>query len=148
MFSKTSSPIGQFICAARKRAGLSQEALAERLHVTRQTISNWEGGKSLPDIESLKSLAEALEVPVERLLYGEISPPQDKLPSAVGILCTYLGTAVLVAGLLYGIRNGYSISPMERIVYNFSDTLPIWIFSLLWGAALLGIGKIIKLLER
>ena len=148
MFSKTSSPIGQFICAARKRAGLSQEALAERLHVTRQTISNWEGGKSLRDIESLKNLAEALEVPVERLLYGEISPPQDKLPSAVGILCTYLGTTVLVVGLLYGIRNGYSISRMERIVYNFSDTLPIWIFSLLWGAALLGIGKIIKLLER
>ena len=89
-----------------------------------------------------------MEVPVEQMLYGEISPPRDKLPSAVGILCTYLGTTVLVAGLLYGIRSGYSISRMERIVYNFSDTLPIWIFSRLGGAALLGMAKIIKLLER
>ena len=142
------NPVSKNMLRLRRQKGMTQAELAEKMAVTRQTISNWEGGKSLPDIESLKSLAEVLEVPVEQLLYGEISPPRDKLPSAVGILCTYLGTAVLVAGLLYGIRSGYSISRMERIVYNFSDTLPIWIFSLLWGAALLGIGKIIKLLER
>ena len=45
MFSK-SSVVGDCIRAERRRAGLSQDQLAERLHVTRQTISNWEGGVS------------------------------------------------------------------------------------------------------
>ena len=43
MPGKNASPVGRQIRAARHRTGLSQESLAERLHVTRQTISNWEG---------------------------------------------------------------------------------------------------------
>ena len=54
---KKSNTVGISISAARKAAGLSQEALASRLHVTRQTISNWDVGKSMPDIDSLKLLA-------------------------------------------------------------------------------------------
>lgn len=57
MFSRKFNIVGACISRERKKAGLSQEALAEQLHVTRQTISNWESGKSLPDIESLKTLA-------------------------------------------------------------------------------------------
>ena len=44
---KKSNTVGIRISAARKAAGLSQEALASRLHVTRQTISKWETGGSL-----------------------------------------------------------------------------------------------------
>ena len=44
---KKSNTVGISISAARKAAGLSQEALASRLHVTRQTISNWDVGVSL-----------------------------------------------------------------------------------------------------
>lgn len=69
MFSRKFNIVGACISRERKKAGLSQEALAEQLHVTRQTISNWESGKSLPDIESLKTLAQALNVPIERLIY-------------------------------------------------------------------------------
>lgn len=47
MPGKNASPVGRQIRAARQRAGLSQERLAEHLHVTRQAISNWESGGSL-----------------------------------------------------------------------------------------------------
>ena len=78
------SVVGDCIRVERRRAGLSQDQLAERLHVTRQTISNWKGRKSLPDIESLKSLAEALEIPIEYLIYGEIGcrPQRAAWPAA------------------------------------------------------------------
>ena len=59
------------IRAARKSKGLSQEELAVKLNVVRQTISKWEQGLSVPDSNMLISLSEALDTPVSVLL-GEI----------------------------------------------------------------------------
>lgn len=53
---------------ARKERGLSQEELAGRLNVVRQTVSKWEKGLSVPDAEMLVRLAEALDTSVENLL--------------------------------------------------------------------------------
>ena len=64
--------------ALRRARGLSQEELAGRLHVTRQTISKWENALSVPDAELLLRLAEELEVPVSRLLGG----PVEEEPAA------------------------------------------------------------------
>lgn len=63
--------VGKNIKKAREGKGLSQEQLAERLNVTRQAVSNWERGKTQPDIEMLQRLSEVLEVSVEELIYGE-----------------------------------------------------------------------------
>lgn len=52
----------------RKSKGLSQEELAIKLHVVRQTISKWEQGLSVPDADLLISLSEVLETPVSTLL--------------------------------------------------------------------------------
>lgn len=60
----------------RKRRGLSQEALAERLHVVRQTISKWEKGLSVPDADMLIRLADVLETTVAGLL-GEPETEHD-----------------------------------------------------------------------
>ncbi len=57
----------------RKQKGLSQEELAIKLNVVRQTISKWEQGLSVPDSELLVSLSEALETPVSVLLGETIS---------------------------------------------------------------------------
>lgn len=54
----------------RQRAGLTQDALAERLHVTRQAVSAWETGKNQPDVETFTALAEALGADVRELIYG------------------------------------------------------------------------------
>lgn len=55
----------------RKNRGLTQEELAIRLNVVRQTVSKWEKGLSVPDADMLQRLAEVLEVSVGQLLGGE-----------------------------------------------------------------------------
>lgn len=60
--------LNENIKAIRKSRGLSQEELAIKLHVVRQTVSKWEQGLSVPDADLLISLSEALETPVSILL--------------------------------------------------------------------------------
>lgn len=55
----------------RKNRGLTQEELAIRLSVVRQTVSKWEKGLSVPDADMLQRMAEVLEVPVSELLGEE-----------------------------------------------------------------------------
>lgn len=62
--------VGRNLKRLRQRAGLTQDVLAERLHVTRQAVSSWETGKTAPDVETLTALAAALEVDVRALIYG------------------------------------------------------------------------------
>jgi len=60
--------LNENIKALRKSKGLSQEELAVKLNVVRQTISKWEKGLSVPDSDLLVSLSEALDTPVSTLL--------------------------------------------------------------------------------
>ena len=60
----------------RMQKGLTQEEVASRLHVTRQTISKWEKGYSVPDAELLVRLAETLEVDTSTLLGAQATAPQ------------------------------------------------------------------------
>lgn len=60
--------LNENIKAIRKSKGLSQEELAIKLNVVRQTISKWEQGLSVPDSEMLISISEVLEIPVSTLL--------------------------------------------------------------------------------
>lgn len=65
----------------RKNRGFTQEELAARLHVTRQTVSKWEHGYSVPDAQILSDMADVLDVPVSELL-GADKPKQEE-PDAV-----------------------------------------------------------------
>ena len=60
--------LNENIKALRKSKGLSQQDLADKLNVVRQTISKWEQGLSVPDSDLLIALSEALETPVSTLL--------------------------------------------------------------------------------
>ena len=64
--------IGSQIKKLRNAVGLSQEELAEKIYVTRQTISNWENEKSYPDIHSLLSLSSLFEISLDQLIKGDI----------------------------------------------------------------------------
>lgn len=63
---------GENLKTLRKQKGFSQEELATRLHVVRQTISKWEKNLSVPDADTLIRLAEILEVSVSKLLGAKI----------------------------------------------------------------------------
>ena len=88
--------LSENIKTLRKARGLSQQELAERLHVVRQTVSKWEQGLSVPDAAMLVQLAECLEVSVEELLGTPKSdstapkPPEELLADKLGQLTAQL----------------------------------------------------------
>ncbi len=71
MADLTKLTLGRRIQAMRKEAGLTQEALSEKMGVTAQAVSKWENNLSCPDILSLPTLAEALHTTVDTLLTGK-----------------------------------------------------------------------------
>ncbi|MCR4782558.1 MAG: helix-turn-helix domain-containing protein, partial [Lachnospiraceae bacterium] len=64
--------LGNRIKELRKVQNINQDELAEKLFVSRQTISNWENDKSYPDIQSVLLLSETFGVSVDQLLKGDV----------------------------------------------------------------------------
>ena len=66
----------------RKQKGFSQEELANRLNVSRQTISKWEVGESTPDMEKLVAISDLFEVSLDELVKGEepkLAEPSEQI---------------------------------------------------------------------
>lgn len=63
--------INKKIKEARLNAGLTQEHVADKIMVSRQTISNWENGKSLPDIVSIMGMSDLYQISIDDLLKGD-----------------------------------------------------------------------------
>lgn len=73
--------VGNRIREERGKLGLSQEDLAQRVFVSRQTVSNWETGKTYPDVQSLLLLSGLFEVSVDSLVKGDVEAMQEKIES-------------------------------------------------------------------
>lgn len=69
--------LGKQIRMYRLENKLSQEELADRIYVSRQTISNWENDKNYPDINSLVLLSEVFKVSLDKLIKGDIDVMKD-----------------------------------------------------------------------
>lgn len=65
------------ITALRKKAGWSQEELAEQLSVTRQSVSKWEGAQSVPDMDKVVQMSRLFGVTTDFLLKDELSEEED-----------------------------------------------------------------------
>ena len=108
--------LGNQIRQYRCRQNLSQEELAEQVYVTRQTISNWETGKSCPDIHSLLLLSSIFQVSLDQLIKGDLSKMKETIHeydlkkwNHYGIIYTVLFAVsflsfapLLIFGKLYG----------------------------------------------
>ena len=64
--------LGEKIQRLRKETGLSQEALAEKINVTRQTVSKWECNQSSPDLDFIAQLSDIFNVSADYLIQAEI----------------------------------------------------------------------------
>lgn len=73
--------LGNHIKHYRNEKGLSQEELAERVYVTRQTISNWENNKNYPDINSIVLLSEVFEISIDNLIKGDLEEMKKEINS-------------------------------------------------------------------
>ncbi len=113
--------IGKNIRAARLAKQLTQDDLAERLHTTRQTVSNYETGRSRPDVEMLMQIAQVLEVEVTTLLYGTEQSPRQKKEVRKFWVITGISAALIML-ILWRL-------PLlrERAKYNYDI---FWMFTL------------------
>lgn len=71
--------LGKQIKNYRKKGALSQDALAEKVYVSRQTISNWENDKSYPDVNSLVLLSEVFSVSLDQLIKGDVEEMKEQI---------------------------------------------------------------------
>lgn len=71
--------LGTQIRKYRNERTLSQEALAEQVFVSRQTVSNWENDKSYPDVKSLMLLSEVFEVSLDQLIKGDVEIMKEQI---------------------------------------------------------------------
>jgi len=96
---------------ARINADMTQELIAEKINVSRQTISNWERGKSLPDIISLIRLSYLYQMSLDDLLKGEckLIDKIEKDTNTVKSNQTMMnvGWAMLVFSFIFSIWNNY-----------------------------------------
>ena len=105
--------IGGNLKQLRMAQGLTQDQLAEKLHVTRQAVSNWERNVSHPDLDQLEAIAAALGVEVTTLLYG---PPQPYRPSRkrVGVTVGLTAAAVTAFAVCYGRLEPWLVQGYQR----------------------------------
>lgn len=71
--------VGNNIRDQRESAGISQEELARRIFVSRQTVSNWETGKTYPDVQSLLLLSNLFGVSVDSLVKGDVEAMEKEI---------------------------------------------------------------------
>ncbi len=135
----------------RKKANLSQDTLAEKLCISRQTVSSWERGKSYPDLDMLVQISEVLHTTPNELLY----PPLGNKHRHVNEILSNgwfnkLAIAVFICGFFLGVFNGSQayISAPDTVGWHFvfSDGLKYWVPSFLIGMIFIGLQKIISLL--
>lgn len=89
----------------RLQKGITQEAFAKTVNVSRQAISSWETGRTQPDIEMIGNLADALGVSIEELIYGEkrnikIDNTEKAYVSTATVVLSILGGFMLIAGAI------------------------------------------------
>lgn len=100
----------------RTEKNLTQEALAEKINVTRQTISSWENDRTQPDIDMLELLSTALDTGIEELIYGEkrnigLEAPKTDKQKIMNIVFATLGSLLTATGLII-------------ILVSFWDSIP------------------------
>ena len=112
----------------RQQAGLTQDQLAEKLFVTRQTVSLWENGKTQPDIETLERIAEVFQVDLTEVLYGTASAQSAKETQkqilrrwALGSCLMWLAVVFLATVVLSFYRDllarNYRLTPLAWIAW-------------------------------
>lgn len=125
--------LSEKIYTLRRKSGLSQEQLAEKIGVSRQAISKWEGGLSTPELDKLRALSEFFHVSIDELA-GEqgadpLSHPTEQTPAAenrkeadgrIGICLCLIGAACLI---LFGILMMTQPASVEQL--NESSTITL-----------------------
>ncbi len=134
----------------RNRIGLSQEEMADRIYVSRQTISNWETDRTYPDVQSLLLLSELFETSIDELVKGDVEIMEKAIENdwktmsrlaVAGWGLTGVGIAALIVGfMLQSGPSSLSDKLTETEVLGLVLFLAFWIL----GMVVLGVVDYMK----
>ena len=121
---------------------MSQDDLAARVYVSRQTISSWENGKTYPDVQSLLLLSEIFDVTVDSLIKGDVEVMTKTVDSDVRTMkrLSYVMTAFIVLTVIACGWFSFQVAvwdwPIEQAVPTIVLALVLWgiaMFAALWA---------------
>ncbi|WP_288737380.1 helix-turn-helix domain-containing protein [uncultured Enorma sp.] len=128
--------VGKRIRDERKGAGMSQDDLAARVYVSRQTISSWENDKTYPDVQSLILLSEIFGVTVDSLIKGDVETMTETIDTEVRTMkrLSYVMLGFLVLMLLAVVWICVQTFAWD---WPIEQTVPTFVLALvLWGIAM------------
>ena len=135
----------------RRKQGLSQEALAEKLDCSRQVISKWENGATTPDAEMLQKYSELFGVSIDYLVKEDIEEPESlphteksvenkKLLGILGLAISLLGCASLT---VFAAISVFSSKTADKIAQSSMITIDGTFIAMLVSVLLVVFGAII-----
>lgn len=135
---------GEKLQNLRKAKGLSQYQLAMQLNVSRQTISKWELGASLPDVENIIEISRFFDTSIDYLLKDDFQDANEEIENkskkSTAVLSStvllMMSTAFMIVGLLISFSTWYDHQTSEAIVSGMIIQIV--------GAILYGIGKMLS----
>ena len=130
--------LGEKIQKLRKQRGLSQEALAEKVTVTRQTISKWELGQSTPDLDFIAQLSDIFNVSSDYLIKDEMIEPDELLykkrsyhlsERGKRIILVVVSAAALIAGCVCLICDYFTSDRLSWSLIAVASIIAAWLKS-------------------
>ena len=123
--------IGKFIAALRKERNLTQAQLGEKLGVTNKTISRWENGNYMPDVEMLSLLSKEFDVSINELISGERLLAEDFQRAADNNLVTALNNSTFT---LKETRAFFKKKWLHEHISTIVLCVVAWIGIIIWTA--------------
>ena len=120
--------LGKQIKKYRSEVSLSQDALAEKIYVSRQTISNWENDKSYPDVNSLVLLSEVFHVSLDQLIKGDVEMMKEQINKKDKMRFEHLGQMFTVMFFIV------MVTPIPLVHFLSYVGIGIWI--VIYGVAM------------
>lgn len=116
----------------RKQKGLSQEEVANRLNVTRQTISKWELGDSTPDMEKLTAIGDLFDISLDELVLGKTPDSPKDTPHAANFLAA-LEQKVLTSQNKRHLNKGLKVAAITAGIIVAIDVISMLVYFIMYG---------------
>ncbi|MGM9947176.1 helix-turn-helix domain-containing protein [Floccifex sp.] len=131
----------QRIKSLRKEKNLTQEQLAQSLHVSRQAVSNWENNRNLPDIEMLIQISSVFDVSLDELLTGKelkekiIVDGNESRRAKMNLISTIIGGCLILLGFIFIFIKACSVEYIDEMGFLHENffLLPMAFFSMFTG---------------
>lgn len=114
---------GEQIKSIRKEKSLTQEQFAEKLHVSRQAVSNWENNKNLPDIGMLILMSDVFQISLDKLIKGDeqmnnmtekvIKDGSETRRARYNMISSIVGAGLLLIGIALLVMKGLSVEYVD-----------------------------------